>query len=619
MQKELYGLTVIQLRERLKALSLVTGGIKNVLVNRLLDYYESHPEATDETTTSSSTADSKENTNSDANKPSSADDVPPSSSSYSAASTGTTATTTTTAAAATTTTTSSSAAATCTSSTSSGGKTSKGDEEGGPTTRSRSAAAARTKSGSKGKGKGKGRSKKSKKSSGSDEDDSENYSESGSEGASESGSGSDSAEESDAESSGSGSDSDEEVHRKRKPTRGASGDSTDAKKPRSSAQKTSRWIKFDSLLLYSSRDDIAPSTTIYGFDMDDTLIATKSGKKFATGRSDWKWFHKCVPDALRKLVSDGKKVVIFTNQGGICGRNGYDKSKEAMITGKIEDIIAELNLPIQVLIATTEDMYRKPGTELWKIFVEKLNGGVAPNLPECTFVGDAAGRPKNWAPGKKEDFSCSDRKFAFNLGIKFATPEVFFLGQQDVPFDWDYPDLSKIPETGPIIDGNADTLTSATTEMILFVGFPASGKSTFAKTHLIPKNYVHVNRDTLSTQPKCLKAAKDALSSGSSVVIDNTNPSKANRAPYIKLAKDLGVPVRCFRFDTEEELAKHLNSFREQITQGKSAHVPRVGYAVFKKAFQEPTLSEGFSEIRHINFVANFASPEHRAVFKLMH
>ena len=37
--------------------------------------------------------------------------------------------------------------------------------------------------------------------------------------------------------------------------------------------------------------------------------------------------------------------------------------------------------------------------------------------PQCLYVGDAAGRAKEWAPGKPKDFSCSDRKFAANLGV----------------------------------------------------------------------------------------------------------------------------------------------------------------------------------------------------------
>lgn len=154
---------------------------------------------------------------------------------------------------------------------------------------------------------------------------------------------------------------------------------------------------------------------------------------------------------------------------------------------------------------------------------------------------------------------------------------------------------------------------------VTLLGFPASGKSTFAKTHLVPHNYVHINRDTLQTQEKCVAGATEALRSGSSVVIDNTNPSQAIRSAYIKIAQQFGVPVRCFRFDVEEDLAMHLNHYREQITQGSSAHVPRIGYAMYKKQFEEPVLSEGFSEVRHVRFVAKFDTPEQRKMFMFMH
>lgn len=38
------------------------------------------------------------------------------------------------------------------------------------------------------------------------------------------------------------------------------------------------------------------------------------------------------------------------------------------------------------------------------------------------FVGDAAGRAKNWEMGRRKDFSASDRKFAANIGLNFYTP-----------------------------------------------------------------------------------------------------------------------------------------------------------------------------------------------------
>ena len=90
------------------------------------------------------------------------------------------------------------------------------------------------------------------------------------------------------------------------------------------------------------------------------------------------------------------------------------------------------------------------------------------------------------------------------------------------------------------------------TEVILLVGFPASGKSTFAKRYFQSKGYIIVNRDTLKTQEKCERTVVESLKAGQSVVVDNTNPSKDARAAYVKIAKAVkqDIPVRCFYFET---------------------------------------------------------------------
>ena len=90
----------------------------------------------------------------------------------------------------------------------------------------------------------------------------------------------------------------------------------------------------------------------------------------------------------------------------------------------------------QVYAATGENHYRKPYTNMWDYMIEHHNDDIVPDLDISYYVGDAAGRPKEWAPGKKRDFSCSDRMFAANVGIKFFTPEEYFLGDTAVPFDW---------------------------------------------------------------------------------------------------------------------------------------------------------------------------------------
>ena len=99
--------------------------------------------------------------------------------------------------------------------------------------------------------------------------------------------------------------------------------------------------------------------------------------------------------------------------------------------------------------------------------------------------------------------------------------------------------------------------------MIILIGPPASGKSTFTKNFLIPFGYVHINRDTLLTQQKCIEATREALiNQGRSVVIDNTNPDRESRAVFIDCARAYNIPIRCFVLKTDMNLAKHLNEFR---------------------------------------------------------
>lgn len=50
------------------------------------------------------------------------------------------------------------------------------------------------------------------------------------------------------------------------------------------------------------------------FDLDGTLILTKSGSGYAKDEHDWRYFDKSVPRKLEELSMDGWTVVIFTNQ-----------------------------------------------------------------------------------------------------------------------------------------------------------------------------------------------------------------------------------------------------------------------------------------------------------------
>jgi bifunctional polynucleotide phosphatase/kinase len=47
------------------------------------------------------------------------------------------------------------------------------------------------------------------------------------------------------------------------------------------------------------------------------LIVPKSTAKFPTGRKDWKWLYPEIPEKLKALNKEGKRVVIFSNQGDL--------------------------------------------------------------------------------------------------------------------------------------------------------------------------------------------------------------------------------------------------------------------------------------------------------------
>lgn len=123
----------------------------------------------------------------------------------------------------------------------------------------------------------------------------------------------------------------------------------------------------------------------------------------------------------------------------------------------------------------------------------------------------------------------------------------------------------------------------------------------------------------MKTKEKCIAACEKALKEKKPVIIgkywhhcfeivtnrrlDNTNPNVASRAPYIKLAAEAGVPVRCFRFTADEHLARHNNMYRAlHDTDSGRQVLSDVVFRTFKARLQEPSESEGFSEIKHINF-----------------
>ncbi|KAJ8109817.1 hypothetical protein OPT61_g7175 [Boeremia exigua] len=331
---------------------------------------------------------------------------------------------------------------------------------------------------------------------------------------------------------------------------------------------------------------------IAAFDFDSTLVTPASGKKFGRDASDWKWWHSSVPNKLTQLHKEGYLLAIISNQGGISLKSDpktikSDQKRLADFKSKVSTVLGQLDLPITVYAATGRDEYRKPRDHF--------------------FVGDAGGR-EAVAGISPKDHSCVDRNFAANVGLPFHTPEEYFLEQTPQPFARDFDPITFIGNSAErSTPANPGFTRTDVLDIVLLVGSPGAGKSSFYWKHLQPLGYGRVNQDILKTREKCVKAATTLMDEGTSVVVDNTNADQDVRAVWVKLAKKYSVPIRCILFTAPAKLCEHNDTVRalnlgSDTNPEKRSMLPKLAFTSFASRYRAPKLEEGFKEIIKVDF-----------------
>jgi predicted kinase len=132
-------------------------------------------------------------------------------------------------------------------------------------------------------------------------------------------------------------------------------------------------------------------------------------------------------------------------------------------------------------------------------------------------------------------------------------------------------------------------------DCVIFIGLPASGKTTFYQRRFAD-THQHISKDlwpnSANKDRRQAEELRAALAQGRSVVIDNTNPAPADRAPVIAIAREYGARVSGYYFTASTREAIGRNRGRE----GK-ARVPDVAIFTRAKRMSKPTLAEGFDEL----------------------
>jgi len=330
--------------------------------------------------------------------------------------------------------------------------------------------------------------------------------------------------------------------------------------------------------LYGYNKQPTNNKNIAGFDLDNTLIKTKSGKTFATNENDWMFQYDNVKKILKKY--DNYKIIIITNQKGL---NSEEKIKT--FKNKIEQIANKLNnIIFEIYVMTQDNLFRKPFPSVFKkIEFDKENS---------FYCGDACGR--------KDDFSDSDIKFAHNVGIKFYTPENIFLDSKEIIKINYHIDFTKKYEKY-IYKKNKDK-----SEVIIMCGFPACGKSYLAQNiKENNKNFEIISLDEIKTKAKMKKLILELISKNKNIIIDNTNIDIKSRKYIIDFFDDKYY-VRIIHFDVSIDVCKHNNNYR-YYTQNK--YVPKIVYNKMNKQYEKPSIKEN-NKINKIDIIEGFNNDE---------
>ncbi|MGB0522477.1 MAG: ATP-binding protein [Flammeovirgaceae bacterium] len=136
-------------------------------------------------------------------------------------------------------------------------------------------------------------------------------------------------------------------------------------------------------------------------------------------------------------------------------------------------------------------------------------------------------------------------------------------------------------------------------QAILFIGIQATGKSTFYKEQFF-HSHVRINLDLLKTRNREKVWLESCFKTQQRFVVDNTNPSQADRARYITPAKAANYEVIGYYFESKIKDALQRNSQRT----GK-ALIPERGVLSCFSKLEQPSYAEGFDQLYFVKMVGN--------------
>ena len=136
-------------------------------------------------------------------------------------------------------------------------------------------------------------------------------------------------------------------------------------------------------------------------------------------------------------------------------------------------------------------------------------------------------------------------------------------------------------------------------QLIVFCGIQATGKSTYYQQHFF-HSHVRISLDLLRTRHRERRLLQVCLETQMRCVIDNTNPTRAERAVYIEAGRAAGFEVVGYFFQSIAADALQRNRERPLERQ-----VPDKGIRATRNRLELPPRAEGFDRLYFVGATGN--------------
>ncbi len=132
-------------------------------------------------------------------------------------------------------------------------------------------------------------------------------------------------------------------------------------------------------------------------------------------------------------------------------------------------------------------------------------------------------------------------------------------------------------------------------EAIVFVGIQAAGKTSFYRERFF-RTHIRLSLDMLRTRHREAILLRACIEAKQPFVVDNTNPTAAERARYLIPARTAGFHTIGYVFEADMAACLERNAARPAAER-----VPPKGIGGTRRRLEIPDLREGFDQLYRVS------------------